>query len=466
MSTSFTSLAIATGFERRYGVLKRLGASPLPRWGLLVGKVGALLIIEVVQLVVLGAVGARARLGPARRAPARRLAARGRCSAPPRSGRSACSSPARCAPRRRSPSPTSSTSCCSSAAGVVLPALGVPAPPTSLGCCRRVRWAGLRDALRRRTSPGATWSCCWRGRVVGSSHRRGRSRGSESAATWPRLQRPLALGRPLVANIGIVLTGGAVRLTGSGLGCPTWPRCTDESFVPHGALGVHGRSSSATGCSRSCSSPSPSRRWSRCGATGRRDLRLLALGPGARHPVPGRHRRHHRAHRPQPVDRLAAPAALDGADRPRCCSSRSRRPAAPLAADASPAVALTRVDVRGGWVVVYLGTVVTGSGPHAGDADSPRNGLDPPVSHVHAARCSCSSGLTVAAPRPARGRRPARPRAVAAARRRAAAGHDRLRAVLHRPARRARRPHLLGAAPVSALRHLGAARGALARRRG
>jgi len=42
----------------------------------------------------------------------------------------------------------------------------------------------------------------------------------------------------LVANTLIILTGGAVRLTGSGLGCPTWPRCTDESFVPHGALAV------------------------------------------------------------------------------------------------------------------------------------------------------------------------------------------------------------------------------------
>ena len=44
----------------------------------------------------------------------------------------------------------------------------------------------------------------------------------------------------LVANIGIVVTGGLVRLTGSGLGCPTWPRCTDESFVAHPALGSHG----------------------------------------------------------------------------------------------------------------------------------------------------------------------------------------------------------------------------------
>ena len=56
MSTSFTSLAIATGFERRYGVLKRLGASPLPRQGLLLGKVGSLLVIEALQAVVVGAV--------------------------------------------------------------------------------------------------------------------------------------------------------------------------------------------------------------------------------------------------------------------------------------------------------------------------------------------------------------------------------------------------------------------------
>jgi ABC-2 type transport system permease protein len=56
MSTAFTSLAIATGFERRYGVLKRLGASPLPRHGLLLGKVLALLVVEAVQVVVLGGV--------------------------------------------------------------------------------------------------------------------------------------------------------------------------------------------------------------------------------------------------------------------------------------------------------------------------------------------------------------------------------------------------------------------------
>jgi ABC-2 type transport system permease protein len=58
MSTAFTSLAIATGFERRYGVIKRLGTSPLSRGSLLAGKAGALLAVEVVQLLVIGAVGA------------------------------------------------------------------------------------------------------------------------------------------------------------------------------------------------------------------------------------------------------------------------------------------------------------------------------------------------------------------------------------------------------------------------
>lgn len=58
MSTSFTSLAIMTAFERRYGVLKRLGASPLPRHGLLLGKVLALIWVLLGQLVLIGAAGA------------------------------------------------------------------------------------------------------------------------------------------------------------------------------------------------------------------------------------------------------------------------------------------------------------------------------------------------------------------------------------------------------------------------
>lgn len=44
----------------------------------------------------------------------------------------------------------------------------------------------------------------------------------------------------LVTQILIVGTGGAVRLTGSGLGCPTWPRCTEDSFVATPEMGIHG----------------------------------------------------------------------------------------------------------------------------------------------------------------------------------------------------------------------------------
>jgi ABC-2 type transport system permease protein len=57
LSTAFTSLAIGTAFERRYGVLKRLGASPLRRSGLLMGKVVSLLVIEAAQLSMISLVG-------------------------------------------------------------------------------------------------------------------------------------------------------------------------------------------------------------------------------------------------------------------------------------------------------------------------------------------------------------------------------------------------------------------------
>ena len=56
LSTAFTGLAIGTGFERRYGALKRLGASPLPRAGLLAAKALAVLAVEALQVVLLSAV--------------------------------------------------------------------------------------------------------------------------------------------------------------------------------------------------------------------------------------------------------------------------------------------------------------------------------------------------------------------------------------------------------------------------
>ncbi len=58
VSTAFTGQAISTGFDRRYGVLRLLGATPLGRGGLLAGKALAVLLVEALQLVALGALGA------------------------------------------------------------------------------------------------------------------------------------------------------------------------------------------------------------------------------------------------------------------------------------------------------------------------------------------------------------------------------------------------------------------------
>ncbi|MEU9231914.1 COX15/CtaA family protein [Streptomyces subrutilus] len=62
------------------------------------------------------------------------------------------------------------------------------------------------------------------------------------ASRWtpsPRIVRRAALAA-LVMSVAIVVTGGAVRLTGSGLGCDTWPKCTDDSLIATQAQGFHG----------------------------------------------------------------------------------------------------------------------------------------------------------------------------------------------------------------------------------
>jgi ABC-2 type transport system permease protein len=69
MSTAFTSQAIATGFERRYGVLKRLGATPLSRGGLIAAKTATVIAVELLQaaliLVIALAIGWRPDASPA-----------------------------------------------------------------------------------------------------------------------------------------------------------------------------------------------------------------------------------------------------------------------------------------------------------------------------------------------------------------------------------------------------------------
>ncbi len=57
MGTAFTGQAIAVGFDRRYGALKRLGATALPRWGIIAGKCVAVLAVVALQALLLGLIG-------------------------------------------------------------------------------------------------------------------------------------------------------------------------------------------------------------------------------------------------------------------------------------------------------------------------------------------------------------------------------------------------------------------------
>ena len=56
IATSLVSLGISTGYERSYGVLKRLGGAPIARWSIVAAKIGAVLVIEVIQLTLLAVV--------------------------------------------------------------------------------------------------------------------------------------------------------------------------------------------------------------------------------------------------------------------------------------------------------------------------------------------------------------------------------------------------------------------------
>ncbi|MBO0846365.1 MAG: heme A synthase [Nocardioides sp.] len=203
----------------------------------------------------------------------------------------------------------------------------------------------------------------------------------------------------LVANILLIVTGGAVRLTGSGLGCPTWPRCTDSSFTPHEAMGVHqliefgNRLLTFVLVAIAVATFVAARQAAR--QLDRPDLLRIAV-----------------------VLALAIPAqaVLGGITvltdlNPWVVSlhlvlslaivsvavlflHRLDHPPGPLARGVAPTLAWTTYAVT--WVVLYAGTVVTGSGPHAGDASSPRNGLDPlQVSQFHADLVFLLVGLTV-----------------------------------------------------------------------
>jgi cytochrome c oxidase assembly protein subunit 15 len=203
----------------------------------------------------------------------------------------------------------------------------------------------------------------------------------------------------LVANIVIVATGGAVRLTGSGLGCPTWPRCSSGSFVVHGALGVHGLVEFSNRMLTFVLAALVIATWIAVMRyqPPRRSLRALAtvilVGVPAQALLGGVTVLSDlnpwvvALHLLLSLALVAVAVTLvrriDEEDRPP-------RPTVP-----APVVLLTRLMFAAVWAVLYVGTVVTGSGPHAGDENAPRTGLHPgAVSQLHADLVFLLVGLT------------------------------------------------------------------------
>ncbi|HEX2771633.1 MAG TPA: COX15/CtaA family protein [Micromonosporaceae bacterium] len=215
------------------------------------------------------------------------------------------------------------------------------------------------------------------------------------------LLRRLALAS-VVANVAIVITGGAVRLTASGLGCPTWPRCTSGSYVTTPEMGMHGAIEFGNRL-----------------LTFAVALIALAAVVAALHHQPRR----------RPIVLLAtgvflgipAQAVIGGITvltdlNPWVVGLHFLASMAVLAVayafwrragePAGPAVPAVPAALRGlawlltavGVAVLVVGTWVTGSGPHAGDHGAARNGLDPEtISQVHADLVFLLLGLSVAA---------------------------------------------------------------------
>jgi cytochrome c oxidase assembly protein subunit 15 len=214
------------------------------------------------------------------------------------------------------------------------------------------------------------------------------------------LVRRLALAS-LIANVGIVLTGGAVRLTGSGLGCPTWPRCTDESWTATPEMGIHGvieyGNRTLTGvlgvialaglvATLALRPRRPALTWYAvavlAGIAAQGLLGGLVVWTELDPWLVGGH--------------LLASMALIAVA--YLFWRRAAEPDAPVRSTVPPPLRiLAWLIVAVAAVLVTVGTLVTGSGPHAGDPDVPRNGLDPErISQVHADLGFLLLGLAVA----------------------------------------------------------------------
>jgi cytochrome c oxidase assembly protein subunit 15 len=209
--------------------------------------------------------------------------------------------------------------------------------------------------------------------------------------------RRLALAS-VVANVAIVVTGGAVRLTDSGLGCPTWPRCTDESYTTTAEMGVHGviefGNRLLTFVVAAVAVAGVVAAWRHRGR-----LRWLSvaifLGIPAQGVIGGFTVLTDLNPWVVGLHFLASIAVIAVA------YAFWRATGPPATATFAPPPSLRLL----GWVlaaasaaVLVVGTWVTGSGPHSGDHGAARNGLDPEtISQVHADLVFLLIGLTVAA---------------------------------------------------------------------
>ncbi|WP_326553014.1 COX15/CtaA family protein [Micromonospora sp. NBC_01813] len=216
----------------------------------------------------------------------------------------------------------------------------------------------------------------------------------------PALLRRLTLAS-LVANVAIVVTGGGVRLTGSGLGCPTWPRCTEDSYVTTpemGILGVIEFGNRVLGILVGLIALATLLAVLRAQPR-RPDLRGLALGVLGLVILQGI------------IGGISVRVQLDPwvvalhfmlsmvALAVAYALWRRTRTGGPTSHDTVPGALrqLAFVIVAVSFAVLVLGTVVTGSGPHAGDPDAGRTGLDPQtMSQLHADSVALLIGLSVA----------------------------------------------------------------------
>jgi cytochrome c oxidase assembly protein subunit 15 len=182
----------------------------------------------------------------------------------------------------------------------------------------------------------------------------------------------------LASQILIVVTGGLVRLTGSGLGCPTWPKCTDESFVSVPEMGIHGliefgnrlltfvlvviAALTFVVIRRTSKSPRFGLTWPAVllvlGIIAQALLGGVTVLTGLNSWVVGAHF-------------LVSGVLISIA------SVLVWRVYSPKHEPISyQAILMAWPIFVVGWVTVIVGVVVTGAGPHAGDANTPRNGLD------------------------------------------------------------------------------------------